>query len=327
MKSPRKYFRVVSSLFLVVGFQFAFIAEAKAAGPRLDQDAQEVTTLEVGKPIERELRGGEKHAYPISLSEGQYIKLVVRSQGIDLGLDLQLPDGKLIQWFQPFGGQPEMSLTWVAESTGIYRPIVYASARAPTGRYEIHLTELRPATENDRALQQARDLFTEYSRLNRMANFAEARAPLMRALEIRERILGADDLLVAETAVFLAVNYSVTGDYASAEPLYLRAQNIFEKTLGPENPRVARLLSGLGGLYLQKGDELKAEEADRRALAIYERAHQAETPAVGSILATLGGFYYARGDYENAEKYYERSRTVWEKLLGPDHFHLAPSYT
>jgi CHAT domain-containing protein/Flp pilus assembly protein TadD len=327
MKSLRKCFRIAPSLLLVVGLQFALTSEAKALGSRLNQDLQEVTTLEVGKPIERELRGGEKHAYPISLSEGQYLKLEVRSKGIDVGLDLQLPDGKIMQWFQPFGGQPEMSLIVVAESTGIYRPIVYASAKAPAGRYEILLTELRPATENDRALQQARDLFGEYSRLNRLARFAEARAPLMRVLEIRERVLGVDDLLVAETLMFLASNYSVTGDYANAEPLYLRAQRIFEQRLGPDHARVARLLTDLGGFYLQKGDEVKAEEADRRALGIYERAHLAENPAVGSILATLAGFYYARGDYENAEKYYERSRTVWEKLLGPDHFHLAPSYT
>lgn len=207
MKSPRKYFRVGSGLLLVVGLQFVFSLEARAIGSRLFQDSQQLMTLELGKPIERELRGGEKQNYPISLSEGQYLKLEVRSKGIDVGLDLQMPDGKIVQWFQPFGGQPEMSLILVAESTGTYRPIVYASAKAPAGQYEIQLIELRPATENDRALQQARDLFTEYGRLIRLAKFAEARAPLIRALEIRERILGVDDLLVAETLVFLASNY------------------------------------------------------------------------------------------------------------------------
>src|SRR5207253_2792376 len=43
--------------------------------------------------------------------------------------------------------------------------------------------------------------------------------------------------------------------------------------------------------------------------------------------AALGGIYYQRRDYVNAENYYERSRAVWEKLLGAEHFHLAPSYT
>jgi tetratricopeptide (TPR) repeat protein len=293
-KSPRSSRQVFLLLLASLAVQFAQAASVRAQTDKEQQNTSEVTTLEVDKPIERELRGGEKHAYPISLSEGQCIKLEVRSKGIDLGLDLQLPDGKLIQWFQPFGGQPEMSMTWVAESTGIYRPIIYASAKAPAGRYEIQLLELRPATENDRALQQARDLFTEYSRLIRLARFAEARAPLMRALEIRERILGVADLLVAETLVFLAANYSSTGEYAPAEPLYVRAQRIFEQRLGPDHPRVARLFTDLGGFYLQKGDELKAEESDRRALGIYERAHLAENPAVGSILATLGGFFYAR---------------------------------
>src|SRR5262249_24401292 len=36
---------------------------------------------------------------------------------------------------------------------------------------------------------------------------------------------------------------------------------------------------------------------------------------------------YDAGDYAGAESYYLRSRAVWERILGPDSFHLVFSYT
>src|SRR5437763_8440843 len=291
------------------------------------QTEPQAMALEVGKTIERELTGGQKHDYQIALSEGQYIRVEVSQKGIDVGVNLQLPDGRIINQYVPFGDQPALIFSWVAASPGVYRTTVYASAKAAAGRYEIRLVDLRPATANDRALQQARDLFAEYVRLKHEARYLEAQSSLMRALEIRERVLGPDHLSVAETLAFLASGYDDAGDYASAEPLHLRALKIKEKVLGPDHPMVALELAALGASYRERGDYLKAEEIDQRALGIFEKAQQADKPTVGGLLSSLGSIYYNWGDYANAEKYYERSRAIWEKLLGPDHFHLAPSYT
>jgi CHAT domain-containing protein/Flp pilus assembly protein TadD len=327
-RSPQLILR--SFLLISVSFLTQFAQSARVPGQTNNEDKRntsEVATLELGKPIDREIRGGERQTYAISLVAGQYLKVVVKATNINLGVELRLPDGKLVPFFEPFGGQPQESVVWVARTSGFYRPTVYAGTRASLGQYEIRITELRPSTENDRALQQARELFDEYARLNRASKTLEARTPLTRALEIRERVLGENDLLVAETLGFLANSYSFAGDYGSAEPLLIRAQKIFEKLLGPEHPRVARVQLDIAALYLQRGDDLKAEEMDLKALEIYERAHLSDDAVVGSILENLGGFQYARGDYENAEKYYERSRAIWEKMLGPDHFHLAIFYT
>jgi CHAT domain-containing protein len=327
-RSPRLTLR--SFLLLSVSFLIQFAATLSVPGQTGNEDKRntsEAATLELSKPIEREIRGGERQTYAIALVAGQYLKVVVKATNINLGLELRLPDGEVVQFFEPFGAQPQEFVIWVARTSGLYRPTVYAGMRASLGQYEIRITELRPSSENDRALQQARELFAEYLRLKRASKTLEARTPLTRALEIRERVLGENDLLIAETLGFLANSYSLAGDYGSAEPLLIRSQKIFEKLLGPDHPRVARGLLDIGGLYLQKGDDLRAEEMDLKALEIYERAHLADDSVVGSILENLGGFRYARGDYENAEKYYERSRAIWEKMLGPDHFHLAIFYT
>src|SRR5437773_2419706 len=144
--------------------------------------------------------------------------------------------------------------------------------KAPAGIYEIKIAELRPATDRDRALHEVQKLILEYRRFNSQGEFAEARPFLIRAVEIREKLLGPDDLLVANTLALLAVNYSKTGDYAAAEPLYLRVLKIKEKVLGADHPDFATELVGVGGFYREKGDPLKAEEYYHRALGILQRA-------------------------------------------------------
>jgi CHAT domain-containing protein len=336
----REGLRLSSLLLLLLRINCVCVAQTWAAGDHQSslrsqpqqhtvaaQDTLEVTTLEPGKLIERELSGGQRHVYRIPVSEGQYLKVEIRPQGMDVGVLLQSPGGEKTQPYVPFGNDGEMLVMgWVAETSGDVRLEVYTRAKAK-GRYEIRLAELRAATENDRALHQARNFFLEYAQLRGEARFAEARAPLQRSLEIRERVLGPDDLLVAETLGTLATAYESTGDYASAEPLKLRALRIMEKSLGPEHPRVARELTGLGGFYREMGDELKAEEMYRRSLAIFEKIGQTENAVVATLLNDLGSVYYARGDYPNAEQHFDRSRALWETLLGPDNFHIAASYT
>jgi hypothetical protein len=48
------------------------------------QNSPEAIALEFGKPIEREISGGQKHAYRLDLSAGQYAKLSVEQRGIDV---------------------------------------------------------------------------------------------------------------------------------------------------------------------------------------------------------------------------------------------------
>src|SRR5262249_27505843 len=152
-----------------------------------------------GKAIERALSAGQKHSYEVALLAGQYLRVQVAPTGIDVGVNLQLPGGQIINQFVPFGDQSDLTFSWVAAASGLYRTTVYATAKAPAGSYVIRIAELRAATDTDLKLQQARDLFQEYVRLKHQEKYVEARAPLLRALEIREKVLGPDNLAVAET--------------------------------------------------------------------------------------------------------------------------------
>ena len=287
--------------------------------------AREIITLELAKPIERELSVGQRHAYEVALTKGQFISVSIKLRGSGLRVTLQPPNGSPIEVFGSATPVQQIFFYRVAETSGIYRITVHAWGKAPAGRYEIHLAELRMATEEDRALQEARELIEESIRLNREGRYDDARPRLIRALEIREKAAGPESPGVVQALSMLAGNFEETGDYASAEPLRLRALKIIEKLRGPDDPEVARHLNVLGNFHQKKGDDLKAEEFYERALGIFEKSQLADSH-VATALGNLGSIYYARGDYADAESYYQRSRLVWEKLLGPDHFHLEPTF-
>jgi CHAT domain-containing protein/Tfp pilus assembly protein PilF len=302
------------------------VPETRAEGFGQTNAGQEVTTLEPGKPIERELSAGQKHDYEIALTEGQFISVQIKLRGIDVRVTLQPPTGDPVEVLNALGTLQEGFFHRVAQSSGIYRLTVHARTKAPAGRYEIVVAELRTATEPDRALQEARELLVESLRLNREGRYGEARPLLIRALEIREKASGPDSFSLVQPLNMLAGNLEEAGDHAGAEPLRLRALKIVERSRGLDHPEVARHLGYLGSHYAERGIDLKAEEMYQRALAIFEKAQLVESHIVAAMLGDLGNIYYARGDYENAEKQYQRARTLWEKLLGPDHFHLEPTF-
>ncbi len=291
------------------------------------QGEQDARPLELGKPIERELAGGQSHAYQITLAEGQYLNVIVEQRGIDVVVDLFGPDGKQIMEFDDeIRNQGQETVSQVAKIAGSYRLNVQAKEKgAPAGRYEVRVMELRAATEKDRALQEARRLSAEFLGLYRARKYDEARPLVEHALEIREKALGPEHPAVAVSLNNLANLYHNKGDYTRAEPLHQRALGIREKTLGPEHPNVAASLNNLANLYHDKGDYAKGELLHQRALAIREKSLGPEHPAVAVSLNNLANLYRAKGDYARAEPLFQRVLPIWEKALGPEHPNVAAS--
>src|SRR5262245_60565361 len=49
--------------------------------------------LEPGKPVKREIAGGESHSYRFTLAAGQFLTAVFDQQGVNLMITLYGPDG------------------------------------------------------------------------------------------------------------------------------------------------------------------------------------------------------------------------------------------
>jgi CHAT domain-containing protein/Flp pilus assembly protein TadD len=289
------------------------------------QDTQEVTVLESGKPIERELSSTLEHSYQITMGEGQYAFIVVEQRGIDLVVQLFGTDGKLIADFDiEIRTQGEEKIEVVAETAGRYRLLVKAKyPRLPAGRYEIRLVEARNATEEDRLLHEARRLETASRQLWVAGKYDEALPLAEKALELQERRWGAEHPDLTYPLLNLASIHFRKGDYEKAEALYLRGLMIAEKALGSEHPRVARLLHYLGIFYGTEGDYARAESLHQRAISIQERALGPDHPLVASSLSELANLYRNKGDFVHAEPLLQRVLTAQEKVLGEEHSNFA----
>jgi CHAT domain-containing protein/Tfp pilus assembly protein PilF len=288
------------------------------------QETQRTRQLEPGKPIERELAGSQSHSYLMTPAAGQYVKLVIEQRGIDVGVKLFGPDGKQATALDSeIRAQGRETLEWVAEAAGSYRVDVSAKYKnAAAGRYEVQVVELRVATDDDRALHEARKLNTEFFRLHRAGKYDEARPLGERVLEIRERALGSDHPDVARSVNNLAILYDLKGDFARSELFYQRALAIREKVWGPEHPDVAASLNNLAFLYSKRADYAKAEEFYGRALTSGEKALGPEHPNVAATLLNFAILCYERGNYAKAELLFQRARAIFEKAFEPEHHYV-----
>ena len=80
--SSKRLQRIIYRGFLL------FLIVAPVAGRVVAQTAPGATALEPGKPVERELAGGQSHSYSIALTAGQYLHVVVDQRGIDVVVTL-----------------------------------------------------------------------------------------------------------------------------------------------------------------------------------------------------------------------------------------------
>jgi CHAT domain-containing protein/Tfp pilus assembly protein PilF len=286
---------------------------------------ERVILLEPGNPIERELTGGQVHSYQVTLSQGEYVRVLVEQRGIDVTVKSFGMDGKLIAESDSenrLKGVERAELT--AEAAGSYRFDVESKYKMlPAGRYEIRLEELRVATEKDRLLQEARELYTQAFYAIISGKYDEAQFMAEKALGIREKEIGPDHPDIAYTLTLIANIAYYKGDLVRAERLYHRAIAMLEKTLGADHPQVATRLNNLASVYQAKSDLAQSELLHQRALEIREQSLPPDHPDIAQSLNNLANVYSTRGDLQSAEALYLRALAINEKILGPDHLNLS----
>ena len=273
--------------------------------------------------VSRDLAGGEKHSYRVSLSEKQCAMVIVEQQGIDVIVRAFGSDGKLIaEWDSELRLNGRETATLVSEAASVYRVEVESKYKTfPAGRYTLLLTELREATDQDRLLQEARKLYIEASRLVPAGKYEQARAILERSLEICRTTADSPD--TARSLMLMGNICYYTSDYPKAEAFYSRAVEVFERTLGPDNPLLATCINNLASLYQVTSDLVRSEALHHRALEIREKALPPDHPDIAQSLNNLANVYRTKDDFVNAEPLYVRALEINEKILGPDHINLA----
>jgi hypothetical protein len=136
-------------LVLLLLIVFAGVFPVKALSVTV-QDSP-VETLELSKPMERELAAGQTHSYKLTLTAGQFACVEVKPRGVNVMLILFGPGGeKITEIDSPFSEHILESVVLIAETAGDYRLQVRSLDKGTSvGRYRASVTHLRAPTPTD----------------------------------------------------------------------------------------------------------------------------------------------------------------------------------
>jgi len=109
------------------------------------------TVLGVGKPVSRQMVGGNKDVFLVNLRPGQFLHLSVMQDGVDVEATVIRPDGtKLLIVDAPIGKIGLEEVQFVADAAGEYRIEIHPISETEKGEYEIKIEELRLATPDEK---------------------------------------------------------------------------------------------------------------------------------------------------------------------------------
>ncbi len=238
--------------------------QGRAASGDIARGEREGDRLTPGRPVERELAGGQSHSYQLAIAAGQFIRLVVDQRGIDVVVRLFGSDNKqLLEVDSPNGSRGPEPVLFVAEASGDYRLDVRSlETGAAPGRYEARIEELRPATSQDQSGMAAQRLFAEGMRLFLGQGTAESKR-------------AAIEKFTESLPLWRANGYRI---------------------------REAHALNFIGEIHFTFGDLHKAIESAHEAWLISRTANDVGSEAV--ILNNLALFYDRSGDKQKAIEYY-----------------------
>ncbi len=257
-------------------------------------------TLTSGQPIVRELKGGEQHVFLLTLSAGQYARVAVEQEGIDVVFGLLDADRRpLFEVDNNLSGTrgPEL-ISVIAEDSRAYGFSVRSPGKdATAGRYELRVEALRTATELDRTRVAAERAYraaaksqgegTGDSRLKALEQYGEA-LRLMRA--------AGDRRGEAMTLTNMGTIYNLRNEPQKAFAYLDEALTVWRAIDDRHLEATTLLLKG--GVYNARGEPHKAFDSYSLALPVMRAA--GDQGGEGVTFLQIGNFYRLVGEPQKA---------------------------
>jgi tetratricopeptide (TPR) repeat protein len=149
--------------------------------------------------------------------------------------------------------------------------------------------------------------------------FAEAESLYLRALFIREQVLGPDHFDNARTLELLAALYRNHRRYEGAETLYRRALSVRQTHLGAGHPDCGLSLRSLTATLLMQARFDEAEPLLNEWLAIVERTLGQKHSERAEILVRLAQVAESRGQHERQLELLQEAVTIRHGVFGTEH--------
>jgi tetratricopeptide (TPR) repeat protein/predicted Ser/Thr protein kinase len=204
--------------------------------------------------------------------------------------------------------------------------LAQASANRQSGRRAPPDPDLKVRTALDRAAERITGKFDKQPEVEAairstmgesytdLGVYPEARKQLERALELQQKVLGADNPKTINTMNVLARAALYQGKHADAESLFSRTLKISRRVLGPEHPTTLKTTTGLANVYYIQGKYAQAEALYSEVLKIKRRTSGPE----GIVMNNLATVYSAQGKYRQAEALQVETVESMRRLFGPE---------
>ncbi len=282
-------------------------AQSSSGIPSQPQSA--AALLKLRKPIEREMRGGEKHSYKVHAQAGQFVRVVTLQKGVDVAVTLLDPGGKPTLTVDSMNGAygPE-PVSIVAEASGDLRfDVSTSSTDAPVGQYQIQLAALRAPTQADRNRIKAERTYAEGCSLYGQDGVKFAGAAAGKWQESLALWQSLHDKPGQALALYsMGIAFDSTHDARQAVQSYNQSLALWHAV--KDRAGEAAALNNIGTVYDNLGETRKALEYYTRALplkhAVGDRAGEALT------LNNIGAVYDSLGETRKALEYYNRALPV-----------------
>jgi CHAT domain-containing protein/tetratricopeptide (TPR) repeat protein len=276
--------------------------------------ADEAPSLELGEPVNQTLEKGGADSFCIRLSAGQQATITIRPRGARLKVLLFGPGHALAaEWEAP------ETVEFVGESTTPLMLTVLSQYEGlPAVKYEMVLSAVKPATDQERNAFEARKASTEAAAANRSGQLERAIEREKEAIRLEEQLNKQGDTILAHLLVKMGTMQLTSGDLDSAAENFGRAREITRLAKGSDEPDRALALGGLGMVAVRRQDFGQAESMLQEALDISRRLYGDDHPLIATCILNIGTLRQRRGDYHGALVEMQKAVAIDEKSAGLD---------
>ena len=275
---------------------------AGLAGAGIGPGAEPPVRIQADAPYTRTLAAGEIHRYRLTLDSGDYARLEVVQQGLDVATVVRGPSGTEVEVDFPTGRFSTESVSLIAEEDGEYEIEVRASHTGDAGRYELTLAALHGAGPDDRLRVEA-----EGADLLAAGSLEAARRALASWQSLGDRA-GEGRALTR-----LAKVLEASGQREEALAIYEEAIALHRDLDDREG--LAEALDHLGRMLARLGEQQRALDALQESADLLQEIDQPDRAALVSV--ALGNQQHSFGDSGAALAACERGLVLSRKAADP----------
>ena len=174
-------------------------------------------------------------------------------------------------------------------------------------------------------IEKAEFLHQKGTSMGDQGYYSKAIDYLKQVLQIRMKINGSQDTLMAKTYNNMGTYYFYMGDLKKASNYYENALSLAMKTQSQKS-NIASFMQNIGIIYARMGDFETALKYFNDNLKINSEVLSPDDPDIAQIYLNLGQLYSLLSRYEEALKYNNLAEQIYIKKFGKEYVSLGTLY-